>query len=136
MGSICYELTGGSNVGGIKTDTELIFPNVETCVAVVAVDGGSLVGAHVTLYDSKRMNGVAAAIGRTCNSNHPDIYVCGPGNNHNLMALMDVGQVRGKVIDGFVDIKASIVGGALQFYTKPQGSSDTQYKAIDMSSFA
>ena len=58
-----YELTG--SMGGIVEDAaELVFPNVQTCVAVVAVVGSRLVGAHVTIADRRRLSQVAEAVRR------------------------------------------------------------------------
>ena len=48
----------------IEVDTELIFPNVQTCLAVVALCGTQLVGAHVTLGDRGRLAAVAAELTR------------------------------------------------------------------------
>jgi hypothetical protein len=44
MASTAFEITG--SMGNIVSDTEVIFPNVLTCVAVACRVGGAFVGAH------------------------------------------------------------------------------------------
>ena len=54
MSTYVYELRG--SMSNIEQDTDLIFPNIQTCLGVVAVVRGQLVGVHLTMADQGRLD--------------------------------------------------------------------------------
>ncbi len=134
MPTLVYELTGSFN--NIQVDTHLIFPNVLTCVAIVGVGGGTMVGVHATIGDKARMRGIGERMGRRCPGT-PDIYVVGPVSGYNLMPLVDYannGRVRFFESDGGIDVEARYDNGTLSFGKGPAGSGD--FTQIPLQSFS
>jgi hypothetical protein len=121
MATTCYELTG--SMTGIGTDTELVFPNVQTCVAVVAVVGQQLVGAHVTLADRSRLAKVAEKVKEK--GMPSDLYAVGPilSGNYNVSSFANFGGTP-HICDtpGFIDVRARLVNGTVLFERRPAGS--------------
>ena len=132
MATRVYELTGSFN--NIQTDTHLIFPNVQTCVAVVGASGGILVGVHATIGDKSRMRGIGERIARLCPGT-PTIYVVGPVSGYNLMPLVDYASgVRFYETPQFIDVEAKLDNGALSFGTGPVGAGT--FTEIPLSDFS
>ncbi len=121
MAKNVYELRG--SMSNIEADTELVFPNVQTCVALVLVCGGQLVGVHLTLGDRERLSKVARLVlGRY--GTPSDLYVIGPilGGGYNVSGLANFGG-RPHVCNtpGFIDVRALYNGGQPTFETRPAG---------------
>lgn len=124
--TLALELTGRLN--GIVSDNEIIFPNVQTCVALVAVIHGSLVGAHLTLANRRNLSEVATKIA----TDHPgpitDLYVVGPviggpGGDYNVSSFANFGGrihlCLTECVPHGIDVRAVIQGGAVQFFRRP-----------------
>ena len=126
-----YELTG--SLSNIVVETDLLFPNVQTCVAVVAVASGQLVGAHVTLADRGRLLKVAQKLDQLSQGT-PTVYVIGPVRGYNLGPLTDIGRVYFHECPGFIDVSAAIVGGAVKFGKRATGSTGA-FEDIPLTSF-
>lgn len=110
-----YELQGNIH-NSIKIDGDLLFPNVQTCVAVVAVNGGSMAGAHVTLADRTRLHEVAAALEAAVGGT-PSIYAVGPVDGvYELTGLG--GHVHAFNTPGFLEVRA-VLNGSLEFFVRP-----------------
>ena len=119
MPTTVYEITG--SMRHIEVDTELIFPNVQTCLAVVAVCGGQLVGAHVTLGDRARLAAVAAELKRRFGAPN-QLYVVGPihSGGYNVSSFANFGGVPHICnTAGFIDVRAQLIGGAVIFESRP-----------------
>ncbi len=131
MASTVYEITG--SMRNVEEDDELIFPNVQTCVAVVAVVGGRLVGAHVTLADRARLSKVAEEVRKR--GIPSDLYVVGPvtSGSYNLSSFANFGGSP-HICDtpGFIDVRARIAGGAVSFERR---SGNGPWTAIHASEF-
>lgn len=114
-----YEITG--RMGNIGVDTELIFPNVQTCLAVVAQYGAQLVGVHITLADRARLVKVAAEVQQRYGAPN-ELYVIGPihSGGYNVSSFANFGGVA-HICDlaGFIDIRAQLIGGAVTFESRP-----------------
>ena len=130
-----FELTG--NIGrNLVTDTTLVFPNVLTCVAVVAVSGARLVGAHVTQADASRLSEVGKKVKEVAGL-ASDIYVIGnilPRYNVNSFANFG-GRVRIHNCPGSIDVRASLDGGSVKFEKKLISEPETDYQEIPTSQF-
>jgi hypothetical protein len=94
---------------------------VQTCVAVVAVYGGSMAGAHITLADRSRLGQVALAL-VTALGGQGEIYAVGPIDEYDLTALGDVHSFR---TPGFLEVRATLNGPA-EFFVRPMGGGDWQ----------
>jgi hypothetical protein len=116
-----YELTGLIS-RNVVVDDELVFPNVQTCIAVVAVIGGQLVGAHVTLGDRGRLSEVADEIQKR--GTPTDVYVVGPIlPTYNVNSFANFGgQIHICDTQGFIDVRAVRTGGGVDFYSRDTGS--------------
>ena len=136
-----YELTG--SMGGIVEDAaELVFPNVQTCVAVVAVVGSRLVGAHVTIADRRRLSQVAEAVRRR--GVPTEVYVVGPmfgAHNplgpYNVNSFANFGgnlRVHDCAAGTGIDVRVRLNRG-VTFEKKPHGAADATYQAIPLASF-
>jgi len=105
----------------IEVDTELIFPNVQTCLAVVALCGTQMVGAHVTLGDRERLAKVAAELTRRFGAPN-QIYVVGPihSGGYNVSSFANFGGVPHICnVAGFIDVRAQLIAGAVTFESRP-----------------
>ena len=105
----------------IEVDTELIFPNVQTCLAVVALCGTQLVGAHVTLGDRTRLATVANEL-RTRFGVPNEIYVVGPihSGGYNVSSFANFGGVPHICnVAGFIDVRAQLIAGEVTFESRP-----------------
>lgn len=124
-----YELTGAFN--NIQVDTDLLFPNVLTCVAIIGVGGGNLVGVHATVGDKARMHAIGQRIAHRCPGT-PAIYVVGPVTGYNLMPLVDYASgVRFFQTDGGIDVRARLDAGTLSIGYGPTGSGDSTQIPLD-----
>jgi hypothetical protein len=129
-----YELTGSmSNV--VVDPYELVFPNVQTCLAVIGLSAATMIGAHVTIGDKGRLSQVAAKMVAAAGAPITDVYVVGPSAGYNLMVLTNAGHVRAHQCEGFIDVRARRFGGGLTFEKKPTGASDAGYMEIPHGSF-
>ena len=119
MATKVLEIRG--SMKNIEIDTELIFPNVQTCLAVVALVGPQLVGAHVTLGDRPRLAAVANEL-RTRFGIPTELYVVGPihSGGYNVSSFANFGGIA-HICDkpGFIDVRAQLVGGAVTFESRP-----------------
>jgi hypothetical protein len=119
MASNVYELTG--SMSNLVSDTELVFPNVQTCVAVVAQVGNSLLGAHVTIADRGRLS----ELGQRFAGNSPSaLYVVGPiFGTYNVSSFANFGAPT-RVFDtpGYIDVRARVVGATVEVSTRPSGA--------------
>ena len=124
MATDVYELTG--SMRNIEVDDELIFPNVQTCLALVAVCGGQLVGVHMTIGDRRRTSDVARELtGRF--GNPSDLYVVGPisSEDYNYSSFANFGGAPHLCnIPGYIDVRARMVGGRVEFAQRPMGGGD------------
>ncbi|WP_437624150.1 hypothetical protein [Sorangium sp. So ce1151] len=131
MTTTVYELMG--SMRNIAIDDELIFPNVQTCIALVAVAGGQMVGVHVTIADIERMSQVAEAVKRQ--GAVTDIYVVGPiSPMYNISSFTNFGGTL-HVYDtpGFIDVRARMIGSVVTFEQRPTGGH--AWQAIPITSF-
>jgi hypothetical protein len=130
MATTVHELTG--SMSNIARDSELIFPNIQTCVAVVAFGGGGLlVGAHMTIADRSRVEQVAVRVRAKCSSNPREIFVVGPSlATWSLNPFKNSGHATLKTLDasklGFFDLRARLDGGTIEFGIQPNNSNQTQ----------
>jgi hypothetical protein len=115
-----YE-TQGNLTRSIKVDNDLFFPNVQTCVAVVAVFGGYMAGAHVTLHDRSRLPAIAEAL-RAALGGAGTVYAVGPIGPYDLSGL---GEVHTLTTPGFVEIRATL-GVSVELWIRPTGGGDWQ----------
>jgi hypothetical protein len=133
MPTTVREITG--LMRNIEVDTELIFPNVQTCLAVVALCGTQLVGAHVTLGDRERLAKVAAELTSRFGSPN-ELYVVGPihSGGYNVSSFANFGGVPHICnVAGFIDVRAQLIGGAVTFESRP--TSGGAWAAIPAASF-
>ncbi len=122
MATNVYELTGSFN--NIQVDTDLIFPNVLSCVAIIGVSGGNLVGVHGTIGDKARMRAIGQRISQRCPGT-PEIYVVGPVSGYNLMPLIDYASgIKFYEAGPGIDVRAQLDNGALTISYGPVGSGD------------
>ena len=119
-------------MNNIEVDIDLVFPNVQTCVAIVAVASGQLIGAHVTLADRGRLLRVAQKMDQLSQGT-PTVYVVGPVRGYNLGPLTDIGRVYFHECPGFIDVSASITGGVLKFGKRATGAGG--FEEIPLTSF-
>ncbi len=124
-----YEMQGNIE-RSIKEDTDLVFPNVQTCVAAIAVHGGSMAGAHLTLADRNRLGQVGQALLNALGGDG-SIYCVGPIDGYDLDALG--GNVSTFRTPGFLEVRATL-NGAVEFFVRPIDGGDWQ--RLDMSLFA
>ena len=119
----------------IEVDTELIFPNVQTCLAVVALCGPKMVGAHITLGDRKRLAKVAKELISRFGAPN-ELYVVGPihSGGYNVSSFANFGGIA-HICDmaGFIDVRAQLIGGAVTFESRP--TSGGAWAAIPSASF-
>lgn len=111
MASTAFEITG--SMGNIVSDTEVIFPNVLTCVAVACRVGGAFVGAHITLADRGRVSEVLRTI-TTRYGRVSEVYVIGPvlgAYNVNVFANLKC-PVYIHDCSGGIDVRATMNGAA------------------------
>ncbi len=115
-----YELTG--SMANIVSGDDLIFPNVQTCVAVACWMGGSFVGVHVTLGDRSRLSAVADAVSHRY-GRPSRVYVVGPiFDSYNVSAFANFGcPVSMFGTPGYIDVRASSNGGVPSLATRPTG---------------
>ena len=126
-----YEITG--SMRNIPVDTELIFPNIQTCIALTGVAGGNLVGAHATLADRTRMLRIGRAMQkRATGLSH--IFVVGPAVGYNLGPLIDVARVHVLVTEAYIDVRAVATPGRPQFYKRPMNGD--VWEAMDSKLFS
>ncbi|MBI1177753.1 hypothetical protein GC207_09980 [bacterium] len=123
------ELTG--SMRGVETDTELVFPNIQTCVAVVAVVGPTLVGAHITLADRGRLSAVAELIKKQ--GPVADLYVVGPIlGPYNVSSFANFGGRPHLCATPpgppWIDVRAKLIPGGVQFERRNTGT--TAWSAI------
>lgn len=104
----------GNIANSIVVDGDLRFPNVQTCVAVVAVHGGAMAGAHVTLADRNRLAAVGQAL-RAALGGDGMLYAVGPIDAYDLGAM---GDVRTFATPLFLEVRATI-NGAVEFFVRP-----------------
>jgi hypothetical protein len=123
------EMRGGNPTGSIRSDTELTFPNVQSCMALVAVSGVTMAGVHVTLADRNRLGEVVVAL-RNFIGGDATLYVVGPTTDYNMPAL---GNARGFEPHCYVDVRAHLTGG-LEFYVRPMGGAGA-WQRLDMALF-
>ena len=119
----------------IEVDNELIFPNVQTCLAVVALCGAQLVGAHITLGDRGRLAKVAAEMQRRFGIPN-QLYVIGPihSGGYNVSSFANFGGVAHICdIAGFIDVRAQLLGGTVTFESRP--TSGGAWAAIPAANF-
>ncbi len=103
-----YEMTGGDAANSIVLDNELIFPNVLTCMALVAINGGQMAGIHVTTLDAERMNEIGAAL-RAAVGDGARFIAIGPIAPYNLSALGSP-DVRALCTAGGIDVRFTFNG--------------------------
>ncbi len=128
---LAIELTG--SLRNIVTDDDIIFPNVQTCVALIAVINGTLVGAHLTLINRRNLSAVANKIA----ADHPgaitDLYVVGPvlggpGGDYNPSAFANFGgQIHmclTQCVPTGIDVRAVMAGGIVRIYRRPKTPGD------------
>jgi hypothetical protein len=130
-----FELTGTISRNIVADANELVFPNVQTCVALVAVIGNTMVGAHMTLADIGRVSKVAEEIKKR--GAPRDVYVVGPVlPRYNVSSIANFGG-RPHLCDtpGFIDVRARIAGGNVTFETKKTGEPDSAYQPRPDTSF-
>lgn len=109
MASTAFEITG--SMGNIVSDTEVIFPNVLTCVAVACRVGGAFVGAHITLADRGRLSEVLRTI-TTRYGRVSEVYVIGPvlgAYNVNAFANLKC-PIYIHDCSGGIDVRATMSG--------------------------
>ncbi len=125
------ELTG--RMSGIVSDDEIIFPNVQTCVALVAVINGTLVGAHLTLANRRNLAEVAAKIRSGFPGAITDLYVVGPvvggpGGDYNPSSFANFGgrihMCLTECVPLGIDIRAVINGGTVEISRRPKAEGD------------
>lgn len=144
MPTIVHELRG--SMSNLERDTELIFPNIQTCVAVIGVTaGGVLGGAHMTIGDRNRVAAIAVRLRAICGSNPSEVFILGPGlDGWDLTPFKNGGASTVKALDasalGFLDVHAAANGGSVTIGIQPRtgNSPDPQgnnYQAISLSSF-
>jgi hypothetical protein len=136
MPTMVYELTG--SMRHIEVGDDLVFPNVQTCIAVVAVVGGQMVGAHVTVADQGRMSKVAEEVQRR--GTVTDLYVVGPISGtpgfdpYNVNSFANFGgTVHIYDTPGFIDVRAQMAGGGITFSKRPTGGH--AWETIPLASF-
>ena len=120
MAATAFEITG--SMGNIVSDTEVVFPNVLSCVAVACRIGGGFVGAHITLADRPRLSEVLRTItnryGRVA-----EVYVIGPVlGAYNVNVFANLGcPIYIHDCAGGVDVRARM-DGAASFDTRIAGT--------------
>ncbi|WP_437509572.1 hypothetical protein [Sorangium sp. So ce1099] len=131
MTTTVYELMG--SMRNIAVDDELIFPNVQTCIALVAVAGGQMVGVHVTIADIERMSQVAEAVKRQ--GTVTDIYVVGPITPmYNVSSFANLGgTLHVHDTPGFIDVRARMVGSTVTF--EKRSTAGHAWQEIPITSF-
>jgi len=124
------ELRG--SMANIEQDpAELMFPDIQTCCAAVVNTGHGLIGAHLTIADSRRfaeIAGLMAAkgvdkslsavylVGALSNYNRADLRNAFKSISHNVF-IYDTSSL------GYVDLTARKSGGlAVDFEHKPPGA--------------
>jgi hypothetical protein len=128
------ELSG--SMRGVETDTELVFPNIQTCVAVVAVVGATLVGVHITLADRRRLSEVAELVKKQ--GTIADLYIVGPVvGPYNTSSFANFGGrphlCATQPGPPWMDVRARLVGGAVHFARRDTGT--TAWSPIPDSDF-
>jgi len=122
MATQVLEIRG--SMANIEVDDELIFPNVLSCLALVAVCGGQLVGVHMTINDRGRTSDVARELtGRF--GNPSDLYVVGPisSEDYNYSSFANFGGTPHLCnIPGYIDVRARMVGDRVEFEQCPTGT--------------
>jgi hypothetical protein len=133
MAKTVLEIRG--SMSNIEVDTELIFPNVQTCLAVVGLCGTQLVGVHVTLGDRGRLGVVAAELQKRF-GNPSDIYVVGPihSGGYNVSSFANFGGAA-HICDmaGHIDVRAQLNAGTVTFESRPRAGG--AWTAIPASNF-
>lgn len=119
-----YELTGGFN-NIVQDLNQLVFPNVLTCMALVAYDGARLIGVHFTQLDQStaRVQGAWARVQAISAGNH-DVYVAGPAWNGSLLTVLHpmAAMIRAGITPSGVDVRATLAGGVVTLEHSPAGS--------------
>jgi|GEM_PF-6303478 len=144
MPSIVSELRG--SMSNMERDSELIFPNIQTCVAVVGVMGnGELGGAHMTIADKTRVGAIAIRLRAICGSNPNEVYILGPGlAGWDFSPFKNGGASSVRTLDasglGFLDVHAEASGGSVAIGIQPRtgNSPDPQgnnYQSVSLASF-
>ena len=129
MATYVYELRG--SLSNVERDVELIFPNIQSCMAVIARAGGVLVGAHMTVGDRSRVAAVAQAVEDKARVKPTEVYLIGPNTKDWGFAPFTYdGTATLKVCDatslGYVDVKASLVGTTVRFGIQPNTTNKSQ----------
>jgi hypothetical protein len=136
MPTIVEELTG--KLGHIETagnDGALIYPNVQSCVAVAAHAGGTLVGAHVTTGDRRRLGDIRRALENLCP--FPTFYLAGHLDRYEDLDAFGPGARMVKA-PGIVDVMVKLVGGQVKVFMRPSvgiagAASEVGFHAVEVS---
>lgn len=132
MTATAYEITG--SMANIVSDTEVIFPNVLSCVAVACRTGGSFVGVHVTLADRGRLSQVAQQVSSRYGV-VSEVYVIGPVlGAYNVSSFANFQcPVYVHDTEGGIDVRATMDGGAPRFEKSIAGAN--RWSDIPITSF-
>lgn len=129
MATYVHELRG--SLSNVEKDTELIFPNIQSCVAAIARVGGSLVGAHMTIGDRSRVAAVAAAVENKALARPAEVFLIGPNlGSWDFGPFKYGGAAVVRACDasllGYVDVKATLNGVSVKFGIQPNTTNATQ----------
>lgn len=120
-------------MSNIETDIfELMFPNIQTCCAVVVNTGYGLIGVHLTKSDSSRFLDIAARIAakESVDKSSSAVYFIGALSNYNKTDLRNAFRTISHNIFiydtsclGYVDLNArKSVGLSVEFKHKPSSA--------------
>lgn len=131
MATWVYELRG--SLANVERDTELIFPNIQTCMAAIGRVGGNLIGAHMTIGDRTRVAAVAQAVQNKGLAPPAEVWLIGPSTNQwDFGPFKYGGATIVRVCDastlGFVDVRATLQGATVKFGIQPNSTNKKQDK--------
>jgi len=129
MATYVHELRGF--LSNVEKDTELIFPNIQSCVAAIARIAGTLVGAHMTIGDRSRVAAVVAAVENKALVRPAEVFLIGPNlSAWDLSPFKYGGAATVRACDasllGDVDVKATLNGVSVRYGIQPNATNATQ----------
>jgi hypothetical protein len=139
----------------IETGSELVFPNIQSCVGVFGIDGSTLVGVHLTVGDKNKPETYDQVVQKflaKCSGSMPSpIYAIGAVTNewHGLLRRFGVpikyfSTQPGKRLDPkkadksfYIDLQVTLQSGTLRLGMQPASANPykpaTNFQAIDPS---